>query len=105
MPDRLLEALDRLIAFLELHENPAWPAVLRSLRSQAESVDPSDQTSWRDYYNQFGRLFGGMGSLDDLTICQVNGHRVDDEIEANSLLQELVSTLRLEYQSARWRTR
>ena len=32
------------------------------------------------------RLFGGMGSLNDLIICKANGHQVEDEEAANKEL-------------------
>jgi hypothetical protein len=103
MQERLLEALDDLIAFLEHHENDAWPPVLRTLRDRASKTNDSDRRAWEEYLKEFSRLFGGMGSLNDLTIYRVNGHRVADEIQANLQLQRLVARLFEEYQRVKWR--
>ncbi len=39
--------------------------------------------------------FGGMGSLNDLYICKVNGHKIDssEEIEVNEKIRDLLTSI------------
>ena len=41
------------------------------------------------------RMFGGMGSINDLYICKVNGHNISENIESetNERIQHLLSSI------------
>ena len=41
------------------------------------------------------RSFGGMGSLNDLYICKINGHKIErsEEIQVNEKVRNLLSSI------------
>jgi hypothetical protein len=78
------QMLNALAHLLDLVNEPFWRDRITD-----------DLRLWRDHHDVSGHLssYGGMGSLNDLIICQANGHRVTEEQEpwANYLLNWLTS--------------
>lgn len=84
-----MSAADDVIATLsELKE-----FLLRYEVSWALNVDEVLRiAAWNREYelkNTVTAMFGGMGSLNDIYICRVNGHNVQDEAAANAELDRL----------------
>ena len=70
--ETLVADLQRGAALLDRHGvNPPWASLLRSYSARLEK---GDRGAAADLLKQFG----GMGSLNDLFISPVNGHRIDE---------------------------
>lgn len=72
--DRLLSALERLIAFFDRaavdgNEAPGWSGTLRDIRGRLASAS-SRAEALRDLES----CFGGMGSLNDYVFSSTNGN-------------------------------
>ncbi len=80
---RLTGTLEEMATFLEQCGDRRWPTILRQLRSLISPVGPTGKPDWEAALTRIRPLFGGMGSLNDLYLCQENGHSVPDEQRAN----------------------
>lgn len=69
-PQRLAERLDELAGFLEAHPPAARSPFAAQIRTAAREVAASDAHGAR----RFLALFGGMGSLNDITYHPANGN-------------------------------
>lgn len=85
----LAKRLSQLSSLLEELGESHWAEWLRH-----DSVLLADSNP--EGLDHFLSALGGMGSLNDLVICRVNGHRVDktDESKINLEVQQLLSECR-----------
>ncbi len=86
----LVSVLADLERLLKRYQDPYAP-IVTGARERIESeekvpVPPNELAEVR-------RMFGGMATLNDIYISKVNGHRVDDEEEANRKVDELRNAL------------
>jgi hypothetical protein len=88
--DRLLTLLTQLDDLLALH-HVRYDVLVHELRQRIGEEEGRSVSD--DAKAAVLAMFGGMGSLTDIWICRDNGHRVDDEKEANSKLAALKSEL------------
>jgi hypothetical protein len=83
---KLLETLDEIILLLESDGEQHWSTWIRQSRERLQSSDCSGIEHFRSAY-------GGMGSFNDLIICQnyENGkfYWEDGHVEKNNRLNEL----------------
>lgn len=77
--------------FLASHNEGAWPPILHDLRARASGAQ--DERLPPSLIQDIRELFGGMGSLSDLWISKLNGHRVENEQRANDTLNTLREAL------------
>ena len=82
----MLSQLAELEEFMTRHAVIAWPEVLRHARSGGTNRQELKRRTL-DMYK------GTMGSLRDLIISRVNGHRVNNEKEANTELDRRIDEL------------
>lgn len=88
--NRLLSLLVQLDDFLVRYE-VRYDVTVHTLRLEvADELGPLVSDGLRAKVRS---MFGGMGSLTDVWITQANGHRVDDEAEANRRLATIKSAL------------
>ena len=81
----LLETMESMIKLLSNHGVTNWSKVIQKHKKLIERGGSS---------NEFLKVFsGGMGSFNDLIICQANRHRInpEDEDAVNNKLQKLSS--------------
>lgn len=82
---QLLKMLDDITALLEAYGENHWA---RWIGDDASRLRSGDLTA----ISHFLGAFGGMGSLNDLTICPENGHRVT-EAETSAANERLSKAL------------
>ena len=87
---RLLSLLAELDDFLARHE-VRYDVTVHQLRLEVAGEEGPEVSD--GLRAKVRSMFGGMGSLTDVWITRYNGHRVDDEAEANRRLQEIESAL------------
>lgn len=84
--DELLETLDKLVQLLESDREQRWSKWIRQSRERLQDSDFSG-------IEHLLSAYGGMGSFNDLIICQSyeNGkfHWKDGHVEKNNRLDEL----------------
>ena len=90
---RLADGLEELASFLERCGDRPWPSILRQLRVEATRTDPTDKVDLKQLAARVRPLFGGMGSLNDLSLTQANGHTLPDAGAANSHLEAQIDAL------------
>ena len=80
--DQLLNELAQMLQLLKSVDETEWAARVETWKNQ---VDMGNATA----LEQLGRLKRGKGSFADLTIGQLNGHRIEPAAEdgINQLLQ------------------
>ena len=69
------QLLDDAADFLSDYAEGYWPTVLRRYAEESRQG--------HDVKAKIHGLFGGMGSLNDLWLCELNGHAVSKEEEKN----------------------
>lgn len=84
--DRLLEQLEQLIAFLRFYNEMGWADYFEGPLERCRRFETGGLTRILGAY-------GGMDSLNDVVICQANGHRIEknEENEANAHFWQLIS--------------
>lgn len=84
LQDQLIKELGVLILLLEKHEVSSWASTFKSIQN---SVNIGNKKSL-DFLTS---MHAGMGSFNDLIICQINGHKIEkkEESEANNELVRL----------------
>ncbi len=92
------QAITELVPFLRECHQRSWADTLTRI-----GADLRDEDSYARALGTLGALFGGMGSLNDIYICEVNrnvpaGH---DAREANGELDRLLDNLFTAFQAAR----
>jgi hypothetical protein len=87
---RLVEILTRLYELLSVHQ-VSYATIIHPLIVKLNEL-PEDQLP-ASVRQEIYDLYGGMGSLTDVYISKLNNHLVDDEKEANSLLEALRKSL------------
>lgn len=83
---RLVSELAELKAFLSRYKVTAWVAQVDRMLNAADDGPDALKTAVL-------RMFGGMGSINDLIISRVNGHEVDDESAVNVELTHRVKEI------------
>lgn len=88
LQDKLIEQLQSLIAHLDKYEESKWSEIFSNIQKLIDNGD-------RRGIDSLKNMRGGMGSFNDLIICQVNGHRVEKNEEnfANTELIKLGSAV------------
>jgi hypothetical protein len=79
--EALANALRDVVDLLERHRERQWTFIIEGLVSRLTEDDPGA-------IDGILALYGGMGSFNDLYICQQNGHTIDDR-EVQSVNQRL----------------
>ena len=74
LQDRLIAELDALIAHLNTFEEANWSSIFTTIQKLIDSGDRRGLDSLKN-------MRGGMGSFNDLIICQVNGHKIEKDQE------------------------
>ena len=77
MMSELINILSRLLRFLQSHD-VRYAIVVENYLKRLESANTEDEIN-RIVAEARERMLGGMGSLNDVWICNENGHIVDDE--------------------------
>lgn len=101
MEAQLAEALRELQHFLQQCGDTRWSAILDRFLAKCTTVSWDDRSGWKTLVIEMQPLFGGMGSLNDLVLCQENGHHVSDERAANQEYQRMVESLYREWKQVR----
>jgi hypothetical protein len=87
-PEKLVALLNDAVEILTQVGETHWSAWLASCRTQIAADAKSGS-------NHLLTAFGGMGSFNDLWLCQINGHRAlpADESEINAKLDDIRSRM------------
>ena len=83
----VLSQLRDLEEFMRRHAVTAWPEEVRQIQIDGRNDRQELKRRVLDMYR------GTMGSLRDLIISRVNGHRVNNEKEANTELDRRIDEL------------
>jgi hypothetical protein len=77
--ETLVEVMEQLVALLDQCSETLWCSRIRDDLRLLKNQDAYGAERFLSY-------FGGMGSLNDLVLCQLNGHTIDKsrEDEANA---------------------
>lgn len=70
LQDRLIKELGDLITHLNTFEEVSWSSHLKKVRKLIDNGDRRGLDSLKN-------IRGGMGSFNDLVICQINGHKIE----------------------------
>lgn len=92
MMSELINILSRLLRFLQSHD-VRYAIIVENYLKRLESANTEDEIN-RILAEARERMLRGMGSLNDVWICNENGHIVDDEKMANSKLELFREELR-----------
>ncbi len=90
------KSIVEIVGFLKVHNDLVWTKYLSGMLSEFDRVFGGaevDQQGGKSILEKIDKLFGGMGSLNDLNIYKENGHIVSNEREANVELSKLRSRL------------
>ena len=87
--DLFINELKLLYNLLDSVNEKFWSSKIKSLISSCESQ------AIMSGYKGFVSMCGGMGSLNDLYLCEINGHSLkdNDEESINELLKSYTSKL------------
>ena len=69
LQDKLIKELGDLIAHLNIFEEGNWSSIFIKVQKLIDNGDRRGLDSLKD-------MRGGMGSFNDLVICQINGHKI-----------------------------
>lgn len=84
LQDRLIKEIGDLIAHLNTFEEGNWSSIFTKVQKLIDNGDRRGLDSLKN-------MRGGMGSFNDLVICQINGHKIEKSQEdfANKELMKL----------------
>ena len=74
LKDKLIKELGDLIAHLNIFEEGNWSSIFIKVQKLINNGDRRGLDSLKD-------MRGGMGSFNDLVICQINGHKIEKNQE------------------------
>lgn len=74
----LIESIDNVTSFLRSANSNYWTSKLEEIRGRLLKQDQRI-----DALNDLDKLFGGMGTLNDLVFCEANDNLPNGEDEAN----------------------
>ena len=73
--EQLILAIERLVSYLQQFNDSHWAAILSNNIVLLRRGDPHGAERFLEHY-------GGMGSLNDLWLCETNGHKVEPSSES-----------------------
>ena len=74
LQDKLIKELGDLIAHLNIFEEGNWSSIFIKVQKLIDNGDRRGLDSLKN-------MRGGMGSFNDLVICQINGHKIEKNQE------------------------
>ena len=89
MKHNILKNLEYLSKFFEEHQDNRWK---NKIDNKIHEIQNNNND--KKYPSILRDLFGTYGTLNDLAILKKNGHKVENEIEANEQLEKLISGLK-----------
>ena len=93
---RYRRSLVRMAKFLSRYRESKWSGVLQGWRSELDgiSLSRSGLDTLRRHAARTKRVFGGMGSLNDVAISPMAGHKIPTDREIRRKVNRNLSELR-----------